>query len=107
MPLISALPGPTGRCHDFGAASACRHFRPLLQEYLRQGEADAARSTRVEYALAGDVHACSPMSLSCVLVSKSLASCRSRNWLEGVPLVRLTFRPRATAGRAKIGRAHV
>src|SRR3546814_2067302 len=41
------------------------------------------------------------MSLSCVLVSNSLASCRSRNWLEGAPDVRFTFRPRATAGRAK------
>src|SRR3546814_945453 len=41
------------------------------------------------------------MSLSCVLVSNSLASCRSRNWLEGAPDVRFTFRPRATAGRAR------
>ncbi len=47
------------------------------------------------------VHAFASISLSCVLVSKSLASCRSCNWLAGSPEVRLTLRPRATAGRAK------
>src|SRR5207342_782345 len=40
------------------------------------------------------------MSLSCVFVSKSLASWRSCNWLEGSPEVRLTMRPRLTAGRS-------
>src|SRR5258708_14132894 len=34
-----------------------------------------------------------------VLVSKSLASCRSRSWLAGSPQARLTMRPRLTAGR--------
>jgi len=38
-------------------------------------------------------------SLSCVLVSKSVASWRSCNWLEGSPKVQLTMRPRLTAGR--------
>ena len=37
--------------------------------------------------------------LSCVLVSKSPASCRSCNWLAGSPEMRLTMRPRLTAGR--------
>jgi hypothetical protein len=39
-------------------------------------------------------------TLSCVLVSKSLASCRSRSWLAGSPKMRFTIRPRFTAGRA-------
>ena len=34
-------------------------------------------------------------SLSCVLVSKSLASWRSCNWLDGSPEMRLTMRPRS------------
>jgi hypothetical protein len=41
-------------------------------------------------------------TLSCVLVSKSLASCRSRSWLAGSPLMRFTIRPRCTAGRLAI-----
>ena len=41
-------------------------------------------------------------SLSCVLVSKSLASCRSRSWDSGFPNERLTMRPRFTAGRSAI-----
>jgi len=41
-----------------------------------------------------------PPILSCVLVSKSEASWRSRNWLSGFPDTRLTMRPRLTAGRA-------
>ena len=41
-------------------------------------------------------------SLSCVRVSKSLASWRSCNWLEGSPETRLTMRPRLTAGRSWI-----
>ena len=40
--------------------------------------------------------------LSWVLSSKSLASCRSRSWLAGSPCMRLTMRPRFTAGRAPI-----
>ena len=40
-------------------------------------------------------------SLSCVLVSKSPASWRSCNWLDGSPVVRLTMRPRFTAGRSR------
>jgi hypothetical protein len=40
--------------------------------------------------------------LSCVLVSKSLASWRSCNCSSGGPLVRLTIRPRLTAGRSPI-----
>ena len=40
------------------------------------------------------------VSLSWVLFWKSLASCRSCNWLEGSPNVRLTIRPRCTAGRS-------
>jgi hypothetical protein len=39
--------------------------------------------------------------LSCVFVSKSLASCRSRNWLDGSPERRLTMRPRRTARRSR------
>ena len=42
----------------------------------------------------------SAATLSCVLVSKSLASWRSRNWLAGLPLVRFTMRPRLAAGLA-------
>ena len=38
--------------------------------------------------------------LSCVLVSKSLASWRSCNCSSGGPLVRLTIRPRLTAARS-------
>src|SRR4051812_36871604 len=41
-------------------------------------------------------------SLSCVFVSKSLASWRSCSCSEGSPAVRLTIRPRLTAGRAWI-----
>lgn len=41
-------------------------------------------------------------NLSCVFVSKSLASWRSNNWLEGSPQARLTLRPRCTAGRRAI-----
>src|SRR5437764_8446875 len=41
-------------------------------------------------------------SLSCVFVSKSLASCRSSSCSDGSPAVRLTMRPRLTAGRAQI-----
>ena len=41
-------------------------------------------------------------SLSCVLVSKSLASWRSWSCSEGSPCKRLTIRPRFTAGRADI-----
>jgi len=41
-------------------------------------------------------------SLSCVFVSKSLASCRSSSCSDGWPAVRLTMRPRLTAGRAQI-----
>jgi uncharacterized protein with von Willebrand factor type A (vWA) domain len=44
-------------------------------------------------------------SLSCVLVSKSLASWRSCNWLDGSPVTRLTIRPRWTAGRLPIASA--
>ena len=40
--------------------------------------------------------------LSCVLVSKSLTSWRSRNCSSGGPLARLTIRPRLTAGRFPI-----
>src|SRR5208282_2104585 len=40
-------------------------------------------------------------SLSAVFVSKSLASWRSCNWLEGSPERRLTMRPRLTAGRSR------
>src|ERR1700730_6487993 len=46
----------------------------------------------------GGALAASPI-LSCVLVSKSPASWRSCNWLAGSPQVRLTMRPRFTAGR--------
>ena len=41
-------------------------------------------------------------TLSCVLVSKSLASWRSCNCSSSRPLVRLTIRPRLTAGRSPI-----
>jgi hypothetical protein len=41
-------------------------------------------------------------TLSCVFVSKSLASCRSRSCSFGSPMPRLTMRPRFTAGRAAI-----
>jgi len=44
-------------------------------------------------------------SLSCVRSSKSLASCRSGSWPAGSPQVRLTMRPRFTAGRSAISRA--
>lgn len=46
-------------------------------------------------------HSLPSSSLSCVRVSKSPASWRSSNWLEGSPVVRLTMRPRATAGRSR------
>jgi hypothetical protein len=39
-------------------------------------------------------------TLSWVFVSKSLASCRSCNCSDGSPCIRLTIRPRFTAGRA-------
>jgi hypothetical protein len=48
---------------------------------------------RARYVLAS-----SPI-LSCVWVSKSPASWRSCNWLAGSPEMRLTMRPRLTAGR--------
>src|SRR3569833_2190795 len=43
-----------------------------------------------------------PPILSCVFVSKSDASCRSCNWVAGSPEMRLTLRPRCTAGRLAI-----
>ncbi len=43
--------------------------------------------------------------LSCVFVSKSLASCRSCSCSDGSPITRLTMRPRLTAGRARIASA--
>jgi hypothetical protein len=42
-----------------------------------------------------------PASLSCVLFKKSLASWRSQSCSDGSPLMRLTIRPRFTAGRAR------
>ena len=42
------------------------------------------------------------ISLSCVFVSKSLASWRSCSCWAGSPEVRLTIRPRFTAGRSAI-----
>ena len=56
----------------------------------------------------GHHHRCPPRhgpysaaaTLSCVFVSKSPASWRSCNWLEGSPCTRLTMRPRRAAGRA-------
>jgi len=47
-------------------------------------------------------HPSAGCTLSCVLVSKSLASCRSSSWLEGSPNARLTMRPRFTAPRSAI-----
>jgi hypothetical protein len=44
-------------------------------------------------------------TLSCVIVSKSLASWRSCNCSEGSPKARFTTRPRATAGRLPIASA--
>src|SRR3954471_7893152 len=41
-------------------------------------------------------------TLSCVFVSKSDASWRSCSWLAGSPEMRLTMRPRFTAGRLAI-----
>ena len=45
-------------------------------------------------------------SLSCVFVSKSLASWRSWSWLDNSPRTRLTMRPRRTAGRSRTVSAH-
>lgn len=47
------------------------------------------------------VHGAAPSSLSCVAVSKSRASWRSRSCPDSSPLVLLTMRPRLTAGRAR------
>jgi hypothetical protein len=44
-------------------------------------------------------------TLSCVIVSKSLASWRSCNCSEGSPKARFTIRPRLTAGRSPIASA--
>lgn len=44
--------------------------------------------------------------LSAVFVSKSRASWRSRNWVDGSPDVRLTMRPRLTVGRSRSISAH-
>ena len=47
-----------------------------------------------------DPHGCASSTLSCVAVSKSSASWRSRSCPDSSPLVLLTMRPRLTAGRA-------
>ena len=40
-----------------------------------------------------------------VFLSKSDASCRSRSCSDGSPVIRLTMRPRFTAGRARMASA--
>src|SRR5205814_3314173 len=50
----------------------------------------------------GSCYCAAAESLSAVFVSTSLASCRSCSCSEGSPAVRLTIRPRFTAGRACI-----
>src|SRR5271167_2639992 len=77
-------------------------FRALGQKSVREREADPARPASDEDSLTVDVHACASMSLSWVLFSKSLASWRSWSCFDGSPLVRLTTRPRFTAGRARM-----
>jgi hypothetical protein len=67
-------------------------FRDGRVFFTRTG-AHFARIRYGSYVLAG-----SPI-LSCVWVSKSRASWRSCNWLAGSPEMRLTMRPRLTAGR--------
>jgi len=57
-----------------GSTPGDDEFRALGQESVRDRQADTARSAGDQDTLPVDVHDCSPTSLSCVLVSKSLAS---------------------------------
>ena len=90
---------------SIGPPASDDDFRALTQESVRKREADAARSAGDQDTLAFDLQDCVPAILSCVLVSKSLASWRSRSCSDGSPLVRLTMRPRLTAGRARMASA--
>ena len=70
-----------------------------------QCASDTARPAGDQDTITRDVHNCAPSSLSWVLVSKSLASWRSRSCSDGSPLMRLTMRPRFTAGRSRMASA--
>jgi hypothetical protein len=77
------------------------------EAFLGQQDAGAARAGGGGAVVQGDhgggwVHV--GATLSCVFVSKSLASWRSCSWLAGSPCTRLTMRPRRTAGRCAISR---
>lgn len=79
--------------------------RALCNERLCERETDSARATGDEDTLALDVHCFTSSILSWVLVSKSAASWRSRSCSDGAPAMRLTIRPRFTAGRARMASA--
>mmetsp|Transcript_1028 Transcript_1028/g.2630 ORF Transcript_1028/g.2630 Transcript_1028/m.2630 type:complete len:258 (-) Transcript_1028:1078-1851(-) len=75
----------------------------VRQALFGQQDARAARAGGGGAVVQGD-HGWAA-SLSWVRVSKSRASCRSCSWLAGSPKVRLTIRPRCTAGRCAISSA--
>ena len=52
-------------------------------------------------------HSTAGSNLSCVLNSKSLASCRSCSCVSGSPNVRFTIRPRLTGSRSAISSFHL
>ena len=85
-----------------GETDRSRDTAPLLDFTVEKKAANAAVLSVDPLVRGGSVAAA---TLSCVFVSKSLASCRSCNWPDGSPCSRLTIRPRLTAGRAWIGSA--
>ena len=86
---------PTTSRSSAPSADRCAAWRPCWTMW--RPSCVGRRSPRTRCAAAQVLAAA---SLSCVRVSKSLASWRSWSWLARSPRVRLTMRPRATPGRA-------
>src|SRR5262249_23884648 len=92
------------KAHGGSSLCLCQHFRRCGHcgcgdpggQYVASRGIDHRCLPGVVYVFTG-----SPI-LSCVCVSKSLASWRSWSWLAGSPEMRLTMRPRFTAGRLAI-----
>src|SRR5690242_19903543 len=104
---VKAVTRPTSRSRLFGRLFHIRRDPGRIREKLFEPDAPADGTCLAEdHPPAGLQRSGTGLaqlraaSLSWVLVSKSPASWRSCNWLEGSPEVRLTMRPRLTAGRS-------
>ena len=76
-----------------------QNLRHSLMWVISIGTNEIQRSLIAQRGLGLGERHCDTACLSWVLVSKSPASWRSCSWLDGWPQVRLTMRPRCTAGR--------